>query len=63
AQSEPRFDLVLVARQLLFDGGRTWAALKQTEDRRARVDALHDSVLNNVRLDVVRAFYRYESAR
>lgn len=61
-QSEPRFDLVLSARQLLYDGGRAWGRIEQVRHRKERVAALHEAVLNNVRLDVVRAYYRLESA-
>ncbi len=62
-QSEPRFDLVLSARQLLYDGGRAWGRIEQAKQKQERIAALHEAVLNNVRLDVARAYYRLESAR
>lgn len=59
---DPRFDLVLVARQMLWDGGRWGALLDQAELSGVRRRALLEVIENNVRLDVARSFYRLESA-
>ena len=59
---DPRFDLVLVARQLLWDGGRWGALMNRADLSRAQRRALLEVVENNVRLDVARSFYRLESA-
>lgn len=61
--SEPRFDLIFVARQLVYDGGRTWADIERSAVRKKRLAALYEAISNNVRLDVARRFYGYESAR
>ena len=60
--SDPRLDLVITARQLLYDSGRSWEAIAQAADRKRRYEALLVAVENNVRLDVVRTFYALESA-
>jgi len=63
SHSAPQFMLILTANQLLWDGGRWWARIERAEDlRRARAFAL-EAVENNVRLDVVRAFYTLAKAR
>lgn len=59
---DPRFDLVLVARQLLWDGGRWGALIDQAELSAVRSRAILEAVQNNVRLDVARSFYGLESA-
>ncbi|MCA9555045.1 MAG: TolC family protein [Myxococcales bacterium] len=60
--SDPRLDVVITARQLLYDSGRSWEAIAQADDRKRRYEALLEAVENNVRLDVVRTFYGLESA-
>ena len=62
ATIDPRFDLVLVARQLLWDGGRWGALIDQAKFSKVRQRALLEAVENNVRLDVARSFYRLQSA-
>ncbi len=52
-----RFDLRLVARQLIWDGGRSWSFLQRDSIARDRSRDLLRIVENNVRLDVVRRFY------
>lgn len=63
AYLDPIFRNTLTVRQLLWDGGRWWAVLARAEDLAAQRQATLQVIRNNLRLQVVRAFFDYESAR
>lgn len=60
---DPLFRNTLTARQLIWDGGRWWAVLSRVDDLEAQRQAALRLVQNNLRLQVVRAFFDHESAK
>lgn len=58
-----QFSFGLSARQLIFDGGRWWMALKQVGDFRRSSESNQQAVTNLVSAAVARAFYGLEQAR
>lgn len=61
--SHPRFELTLVARQLVFDGGRWWLAIDRAGELEKERRAALAEVLNDVRLEAVMRFYQLERER
>ncbi|MCK6548418.1 TolC family protein [Myxococcota bacterium] len=62
-QSAPVFQLQLTGRQLVWDGGRTWAVIARTGDLKAQAEAALVTLENDARLAAVQRFYELEKAR
>lgn len=62
-QSAPVFQLQVTGRQLVYDGGRTWAVIARTSDVRAQAEAALAALEADLRLGAVQRFYELEKAR
>lgn len=61
--SQPQFTLSLRGRQLIWDGGRSFIVLAQTEDLEAQRRASLQAIESDARLEAARRFYELEKAQ